>query len=95
MQELIESGRIVDIMVAVVAFEFTALSLYRATTGRGIPVLALLANLGAGGSLMLALGSVLKGFSWPVTASCLVAALVFHVADVGGRWPRVDAAELR
>ncbi|MEM8982772.1 MAG: hypothetical protein AAGC71_07075 [Pseudomonadota bacterium] len=93
MQEIIESGRIVDIMVVVIAFEFIALALYRATTRRGIPLPALLANLAAGGSLMLALGSVLKGYAWQATAACLIVALISHVIDIASRWPRAPQSQ--
>ena len=88
MQEIIETGRIVDVMLIVVVVEVIALLSYRAITGRGIPPAALLLNIGAGGSLMLALGATLKGYGWQTVAVLLVAALGFHVADLWQRWPR-------
>ncbi len=90
-QEIIESGRIVDLMVAFVVIEFVLLLLWRARSGHGIAPAALLVNLCAGGSLMLALGSVLKGYNWQVTAALLVTALVFHVADLRQRWRRAES----
>ncbi|MEL7538759.1 MAG: hypothetical protein AAFZ58_01990 [Pseudomonadota bacterium] len=86
MQQLIESGRIVDVMLVFVVLEIVVLVTYRARTGHGIPPLPLLLNIGAGGSLMLALGASLKGFGWQVVAGLLIAALVFHVADLRQRW---------
>ena len=88
MQEIIETGRIVDVMVIFVVLEVAALLLYRAVTGRGIPPVALLLNIGAGGSLMLALGATLKNYGWQTIALLLIAALCFHVADLWQRWPR-------
>lgn len=86
--ELLESGGIVDIMVGFVVVEVVALLLYRRMTGRGIAPLSLLLNVGAGGSLMLALGAVLKNWGTAVLAACLLSALAFHVADLVQRWTR-------
>jgi len=88
LSSLISSGRIVDVMIVVVIIEVIALMVYWNRTGRGIPTLPLLANVGAGGSLMLALGSVLKGFDTRVTALCLVSSLIFHLLDLAMRWKR-------
>jgi hypothetical protein len=86
MQEIVQSGDIVIIMLAVVLVEAAVLIGYRASTGRGVPPRSLLINLGAGGSLMFALGATLKGFDWQVTASFLVVAGAFHFFDVRLRW---------
>lgn len=86
LEELIASGRIVDIMLAFVAVEVVLMLVYRRRTGRGIAPTPLLLNVGAGGSLMLALRAVLAGAGWPWVAACLVGALVFHIADLAQRW---------
>jgi len=88
LSNVITSGRIVDIMVVFVVLEVIVLIGYWHRTGRGVPTLPLLANVGAGGSLMLALGAVLKGFEPAVIALCLVSSLVFHVSDLAIRWKR-------
>lgn len=88
LETLIESGKIVDIMVAFVMLELIVLLIYWRVKRRGVPALPLLANVGAGGSLMLALGAQLKGLGYLAVASCLVAALVFHVTDIALRWRR-------
>ena len=85
---LVESGRIVDLMGAFVALEIALLVLYWRRTGRGVPPLPLLLNIGAGGSLMLALRAVLTGATTLVIAACLLGALFFHVADLAQRWRR-------
>ena len=85
---IISSGRIVDIMVLFVVVEVTALIVYWRRTGRGIPTIPLIANVGAGGSLMLALGATLKGLGVSIIALCLVASLVFHITDLALRWKR-------
>ncbi|MFK8079645.1 MAG: hypothetical protein AB8B97_05105 [Granulosicoccus sp.] len=85
---VIASGQIVDIMVVFVVVEVLALIVYWRLTGRGVPTVPLLANVGAGGSLMLALGATLKGFSPAVIALCLVSSLIFHLTDLALRWRR-------
>lgn len=85
---VINSGRIVDIMVVFVVIEVIVLIVYWQRTGRGVPTVPLLANVGAGGSLMLALGATLKGFDASIIALCLVSSLVFHLTDLAIRWKR-------
>ncbi len=86
--DIISSGRIVDIMVVFVIIEVLVLVVYWKRTGRGVPTVPLLANVGAGGSLMLALGATMKGFDTQIIALCLVSSLVFHVTDLLIRWKR-------
>ncbi|MFK7859833.1 MAG: hypothetical protein AB8B64_13480 [Granulosicoccus sp.] len=88
LSNVISSGQIVDIMVLFVVIEVITLVVYWRRTGRGVPPLPLLANVGAGGSLMLALGATLKGFEPTVIALCLVSSLVFHLTDLAIRWKR-------
>ena len=88
LESLIKSGRIVDIMVIFVVIEVVVLVMYWRRTGRGVPTLPLLVNVGAGGSLMLALGATLKGAGYLAIALCLIASLVFHLADIVLRWKR-------
>ena len=85
-ESLIASGRIVDIMVLVVVAEVVAITLYRSRTGSGIPFVPLILNVGAGGSLMLALRAALIGSGWHWIAVFLLTSLVFHVADQANRW---------
>ena len=82
LEQLISSGRIVDIMLAVFVLEIAALRLFR---GKQIQLLPLLANIGAGGSLMLALRAALTEAGWMWIAAWLIAALVFHVWDLSYR----------
>lgn len=86
LQELVTSGRIVDLMLIFVVIEVALLLAVWRLTGRGIAPLPLLSNIGAGGSLMLALRADLSGAGWTWVAAFLVLALVFHVADLAVRW---------
>lgn len=89
MAEFIQSGAIVDFMLLFVAVEVALLvALYR-FRGFGISPLALILNIGAGTSLMLALRSSLYGHSWTVIAVWLLCSLAFHSGDL---WYRIRAA---
>lgn len=88
LESLIASGRIVFVMGAFVALEVVLLLALWHRHGRGVPPRALLLNIGAGGSLMLALYTVATGAGATATALCLLGSLVFHVADLAQRWVR-------
>lgn len=88
LQQLVESGRIVDLMLLFVLVEVVVLQLWRRRRGGGIALLPLLTNIGAGVSLMLALRAQLTGAGWTAVASFLVLSLVFHVSDLVVRWRR-------
>lgn len=88
LEQLVTTGRIVDLMLVFILIEIVALLLIRRFTGRGIAAVPLLTNIGAGGSLMLALRADLTGAGWTWVAVFLVASLVFHVGDLAQRWQR-------
>ncbi len=92
-QWLIESGNIVLIMLAVVALEAGVLIGLWRRRRQGIAPMDLIANLGAGGSLMLALYWSLTDSDWRLLTATLLLALAFHSADLRRRWrqPRDDA----
>jgi hypothetical protein len=84
--ELFSSGRIVDLILGLVALEAMALLVHARRTGRGVAPAGLLTNLAAGTCLLLALRSALVDASWRWTAAFLAAALLAHLADLGQRW---------
>lgn len=84
--DFIGSGRIVGLMAVFVVIEVAALILWRRRTGNGIPTVPLLANIGAGVSLMLALGVALSGASPLLLALALLASLGCHLLDLRLRW---------
>ncbi len=86
LEDLVTSGRIVDIMIVFVIIEVVLLLGYERATGRGVAPYSLLVNVGAGGSLMLALRAVFSEADWTIVAGCLVASLVFHTLDIRQRW---------
>ena len=86
MAELFASGRIVDLIVALVVLEALLLLALRARSGRGPTPGALLSNLAAGAALMLAVRAALTGAAWPAIAAWLLAALVAHLAEMAIRF---------
>jgi hypothetical protein len=88
LQALIESGRIVDIVLAVLVAEVFLLALWHRRTGRGVAPLPAFLNAGAGGSLALALRAALTDGGWQWITVWLLCALVFHSADLARRWSR-------
>jgi hypothetical protein len=86
MQQLVVSGRIVDLILALVVLEIAVLGYIRARRGSGIAWQALLPNLLAGASLLLALRSAITGAAWPWIAVWLAVAGLAHVGDLRIRW---------
>jgi hypothetical protein len=84
MAELLLSGRLIDIILLLVALEIVFLHSLRS---RGAPALAtLLPNLLAGACLLLALRLALGQASWVWLALALAASLVAHLLDLRQRW---------
>lgn len=86
MSALFASGRIVDAILLLTALEAAGLLWLHHRAGAGVAPADLLPNLLAGASLLLALRAGLAGawFGW--VAAALLAALVFHLADLRRRW---------
>jgi hypothetical protein len=86
--EFVTSGRIIDVIIAMMAAEALLLYLHAARTGRGLAPPDIALNLLAGASLMLAVRAALVGAAPVWILLCLSASLVAHVADVARRWRR-------
>jgi hypothetical protein len=86
LQDLILSGRIVDLMLALIVIEIIAIMALRRARGGAIATGPLLINIGAGASIMLALRASLTDSGWPWIAAFLLASLLFHAADLVQRW---------
>ena len=81
MAELVASGRVVDIVLAVTLLEAMALTLW----GRRIAPAMLAIMLAPGVALMLALRAALTGAGWQWIALCLACAGLAHLADLRQR----------
>ena len=87
MRAWLASGAVLDWIMLGVVLETLALAWFYATRRQGIPPGALLPNLGAGFSLLLAMRLALGGAWWGFMPACLLAALIFHLIDLRRRWP--------
>jgi hypothetical protein len=88
MAELFASGRLVDLVLIIVAIEAVCLVLYWRFTARGVSPGDLLPNLFAGAFLLLALRFSLGGAGWQLCCGSLAAAGLAHLVDLGRRWRR-------
>jgi hypothetical protein len=86
MTDFLSGVHAVDLILAIVAVELIAFTLYWQVRGRGIAPAQLLPNLIAGALLLLALRLALSGYSWPWYTACLALAGVANVADLRQRW---------
>ena len=86
MTSLFASGRVVDLILGLMALEAAALALYRMRTGRGLGIPRFAGFLLSGAFLMLALRGALVDAWWGWIALCLGASLVAHLADLRQRW---------
>jgi hypothetical protein len=86
MIEFLAGAHAVDLILAIVAAECVALTLYWHMTRRGIAPAKLMPNLLAGALLLLALRLALSGYAWPWYTACLAAAGIANVADLRQRW---------
>jgi hypothetical protein len=84
-EHLITSGRIVDVIIVLMAAEVTALAIYRRWTTRGLSLADASVMLLAGLFLLLALRVALTGADWFWIALFLFAALIAHLVDLQKR----------
>ena len=85
MEALFASGGIVIAILVFVAIEALALALFHRRTGRGIPIVPLLANLAAGACLMFAIRAALLDQPWTSVGLFMALALIAHLVDFGSR----------
>jgi hypothetical protein len=88
MAEMFASGRLVDLILVIVAIEAVYLLVYWRSTGCGVSPGDLLPNLCAGALLLLALRLSLVGEGWKLSCGSLAAAGVAHLVDLKRRWRR-------
>jgi len=83
---MISAGRLIDLVLLLVAAEFVVLAFWHARRGRGIAARDLLPNLLAGAALLLAARSAFTGAPWLWTLGWLALALAAHTTDMARRW---------
>ncbi len=85
MQDFVASGRVVDVILLIMAVEAASLIAYRRMTGRGLTTSSVMLMLAPGAFLLLALRAALTAEAWFVIIAWLVVALVAHLADLRSR----------
>ena len=83
--DLVRSGRIAEIALALIVIEAIVVSRIRTRHGRAALDVGLIAHLAAGGFLLLALRAALTGTGWETVAAWLFGGLVAHLVDLGAR----------
>lgn len=86
MAELFSSGRVADLLLAVLLLELAGLWWWRARRGGGLAPERALPFLLAGAAFALALRTALTGSWWGWTALALSGAGAAHVWDLRSRW---------
>jgi hypothetical protein len=80
--ELFVSGRIVDWIVLILAFEWVSVLIVQRVLKRSLGSFALLVGLCAGLGLLLALRESLLRARWQAVAAWLAVAFVAHILDL-------------
>lgn len=88
MMDLIASGRIVDLILVLVALECAGLWAMRRFAGIGPGLVAMLPNLAAGACLLMALRAGLTGAGAMAIGFWLATSFGAHLADLAVRWRR-------
>ena len=82
MTELIESGRIADLILVIIFIEAAAFCGLVLLARIRLPIIGLLLNLGAGAGLLLALRAVATDAGWVEVGAWLGVALGAHLGDL-------------
>jgi hypothetical protein len=77
---------LVDLVLALVAVEALGLYVLLRWTRRGPSYASLLANLGAGVTLVCAVRAALTGASYAIIAGLFALSLLAHLTDLWRRW---------
>jgi hypothetical protein len=93
MSALFASGRIIDLVLAIVGLEVLALLAW-GRRGRGLAPLDLLGQLLAGALLLLAVRCALTGADYRWTAALVTASLPAHLFDLARRTRKKAPAAL-
>ncbi len=82
----VASGQFFDAILMIMIAEGVGLVAYQRATGRGIAPAAVIANLIAGGALVVALRAFIAGWGLPVIGLCMAISGAAHIADLQRRW---------
>ena len=85
---MLSGQTLVDVALGITVLEVIVLLVLHQRSGRGIAPPSLLANVGAGLFLMLAVRAALVDAPWPWLAGLFAAAGAAHAVDLALRWRR-------
>jgi hypothetical protein len=87
LQQIITSGRIVDVIVAIMVIEVMVCVVWRWHSARGPSLAEISTMVLAGFFLLLALRVALTSADWRWIALFLLGSLIAHLFDLKLRWP--------
>jgi len=76
------SGRVIDVVLVVIAIEAALLAYFRIRHRLGSPVVRMCANLASGASLMIAIRLALTDAHWGLIMLCLMVSFIAHLTDI-------------
>jgi len=88
MQAFFETGRVVDVVLVVLAVEAIVAFAWLRPSGRAASALA--ANLAAGACLLFGIRAALVGSDWYWVAFWIGLSLPLHLADLASRWRMIS-----
>ncbi len=86
MRDLIESGTMFALILALTVIEAAALIFWHRRTGRGLKPVDIIGQLAAGAFLLLAALLAIQSAWWGWTGAALAAAGLAHLFDLRRRW---------
>jgi hypothetical protein len=92
-KDLLASGAVLDLALAVIALEFVVLAVFTRRRASSLHVTDLVGQLLAGTCLLLGMRSILKGGDYRVTLALLTASFPAHVFDVTRHLRRARGAD--
>ncbi|MEM9028587.1 MAG: hypothetical protein AAGC70_09495 [Pseudomonadota bacterium] len=90
MEDLIRSGRVADLILALLGLEFLLILLWRQLRGQRLAVMQLWPFFASGACLVCAFRSGVQQDDWQWTAMWFAAAFVVHLIDLKQRWPAAN-----
>jgi hypothetical protein len=85
MEDFVQSGRLTDVILVVMAVEVAVFGFFLWRRNQGLGLLAFVASILSGGSLVLALRAALTDAGWQYVALYITASLLAHLAEIAIR----------
>jgi hypothetical protein len=86
LESYLDPGFFTYLILLVMTLELSVIWVYHSLTKKGIPPRQAIANLAAGGGIVLAMGLIVEGVASHWVALLLLVALLAHCVDIAFRW---------